>query len=221
MKLTDAVRNRRSIRAFKPDPVPREMLEEILSAALWAPSWGNSQPWAFTVVGGDTLKTILEEMSKKTARSECPQPEIAFPTQWTPAQKQRYKQVGISLFQALGIGREDKGKKEKYFKSMHNLFGAPGLIYACTNRPCSPYNLLDVGAVLQTIALLAVDRGLGTCLLSKAVLYPDIIREHVAIPEDKAIVVGVAIGYPVEGHPANTFRSTRDSLEELVTWTDV
>jgi len=221
MDLTDAVNERISIRAFKPDPVSLNVLEEILAGALRAPSWGNTQPWYLAAVGGETLTTILSKTSERVAGGVPPQPEIPFPSNWTAAQKQRYKQVGISLFQALGIGREDKEKKDEYFESMRNLFGAPRLIYACTNRPCSPYNLLDVGAILQTIALLAADRGLGTCLLSKSVLYPDIIREHVDIPEDRTIVVGMAVGYPVEDHPANTFRSTRGNLDEFVTWTDV
>jgi len=98
------------------------------------------------------------------------------------------------------------------------LFGAPAAIYLHLARGFNPYALMDAGIVLQTIALLAVGQGLGTCFLAMSVIYPDVVRRHAEIPQDRVLVMGLGIGHPVPDHPANLFRSPRGSPDEFIRW---
>jgi nitroreductase len=220
MDVREAVMMRRSIRAFRPDPVPRELLEEILKKALWAPSWGNTQVWGLTIVGGEALERIKEENGERTKKSVPPRPDLVMPTAWGEKEGARYRELGKTLFDALGIQREDKDKRGAYYFEMARSFGAPHTLYLHLPTDFNPYALMDGGILLQTIALLAVERGLGTCFLAVSVLYPDVIRAHAAIPGDRAIVMGMAIGYPRLDAPANLFERRRGGAEDFLNWVD-
>lgn len=221
MDVKEAVQTRRSIRAFSEESIPQKILEEILEQALRAPSWGNTQPWKLTVVGGQTLEKIREEYLRLTKEGMAINPDFPFQTSFNEVQTARYKGLGKSLFQALGIGREDQEKRLAYNLNMTSFFGAPCLIYLHFDRGFNPYALMDGGIILQTIALLAVEHGLGTCILTRSVSYPDVIRKHTGIPSDQALVMGIGIGYPIKDHSANLFRSTRGKAEEFIKWVDV
>ncbi len=221
MNVKDAVEVRRSIRAFSPEPVPRNVLEEILETALRAPSWGNTQPWKLTVVGGQALEKIREEYLRQAKEGLPINPDFPFQTSFNEVQTARYKGLGKSLFQALGIGREDQEKRLAYNLDMTRFFGAPYLIYLHFDRGFNTYALMDGGIMLQTIALLAAEQGLGTCILTRSVSYPDVVRKHAGISPDQALIMGLGIGYPVQGHPANLFQSQRGKPEEFFSWVDV
>jgi nitroreductase len=221
MDVKEAVATRRSIRAFRSEPVPRKILEEIVEQALWAPSWGNTQPWKLTIVGGQTLNRIREDYVRLTKEGIEANPD--FPTQKTfnEVQTGRYKGLGKGLFQALGIAREDGEKRLAYVMDMLRFFDAPDLIFLHFDREFHPYALMDGGIILQTIALLAVERGLGTCILAVSASYPEVVRTHAGIAGDQILVMGLGIGYPLQEHPANLFRSSRGKAEEFIQWVDV
>jgi len=221
MDVKEAIEERKSNRAFGPDPLPREVLQEIMRRALRAPSWGNTQPWNFTVVGGKTLEKIKEETVQLLEKEVPTRPEVPMPTEFPDGQTVRYKGLGRDLFRALGIERGDKNGRKAHYETMTRLFDAPYLIYLHLEKGFNPYALMDCGGILQTIALLAVEAGLGTCILARSVSYPDVVRKHVEIPDGQVLVMGMAIGHPLKEHPANQFRSERGKLEEFVRWVDV
>ena len=221
MDVKEAVLARRSIRAFNPEPVPREILAEIMENALWSPSWGNTQPWKLTLIGGETLEKIKGEYVQMFGKGIPANPDFEMPTEFNAIQKTRYQGLGKGLFLALGIAREDKEKRNAYYEEMMRCLGAPHAIYLHLDRGFDPYALMDAGIILQTIALLAVDQGLGTCILAQAIRYPDVVRKHSAIPDDQMLVMAIAIGRPIMDHPANTFRSVRGKPEEFLGYVDV
>ncbi|MFH1627785.1 MAG: nitroreductase [Pseudomonadota bacterium] len=223
MDVKEAVVARKSIRAFSPEPVPKSVLAEIMETALWAPSWGNTQPWKLTLVGGATLEKIREAYVERFAKGDLAitTPDYPMPTEFGPIQKARYQGLGRGLFQVLGIAREDTEKRSQYYEEMMRCLGAPHVIYLHLDRGFNPYALMDAGIILQTIALLAVEQDLGTCFLAQSVRYPDIVREHTDIPDDQLLVMGMAIGYPTEDHPLNLFRSERGKPEEFLSYLDV
>ena len=184
MDVTAAVKERKSIRAFDSKPVPKEILAEIMETALWSPSWGNTQPWGFTVVSGRPLAAIKKGGLECTMKGEKPQPELDVPAKWNEAQTARYRGLGAGLFQVLGIQREDKEKRNAYYQDMNDCFGAPHVIYLHFEKGFQQYVFMDGGIILQTIALLAVEKGLGTCFLAASVIYPKVVREFGKIPDD-------------------------------------
>ena len=221
MDVKAAVLARRSIRAFNSEPVPREVLEEIMENALWSPSWGNTQPWRLTLIGGETLAKIKEEYVHMFGKGIPSNPDFSMPSEFNAVQKARYQGLGKGLFLALGIAREDKEKRNAYYEEMMQCLGAPHAIYLHLDRDFNPYALMDCGIILQTIALLAVEQGLGTCILAQAIRYPGVVRKHSGIPDDQMLVMGIAIGHPIKDHPANIFRSVRGKPEEFLRYVDI
>jgi len=219
MDTIKAVKERRSIRKFKPEPVSRELISEILERARWSPSWGNTQSWEFYVVTGEPLEKFKKANREKCAAGESHVSEITMPEIWPEIHKKRYVDVGKSVLTSVSIAREDVDGRNEYYRDMFNLFGAPCMILACLDKSLKiEYAMLDVGLIMQTICLLAHDKGLGTCILAASVRYPGLLRESLPIPEDQVVVIGTALGYPDLESPVNHFERKRADLDEFVTW---
>jgi len=220
MELKESIEQRKSTRAYRQDTVPRELLQEILRGALRAPSWGNTQPWNMTVVGKAALQAIIAESVKRILAGEGVSPDVEMPGNWPKELDRRYRENGKKLFEVLGIERGDQEKRSAHRLNMFRFFGAPQAIYLHQDRTLSAYSIFDAGLLAQNIALLAVEKGLGTCFLAVTVLFPDVIREHTGIPETDRILIGLAIGYPDEDAPINRFRSERETIENMVRCVD-
>jgi nitroreductase len=219
MDVTRAVKGRRSTRCFRPDEVSGNIIRDILDAARWAPSWGNTQPWEFYVVTGSALEKFEKLNCQQYMDGVPPSPEIPMPKVWPEVLKKRYVSLGKRLLTSMSIAREDKEGRSRYYASMYNLFGAPCLILTCFNKSLSiEYAMLDVGLINQTICLLAHERNLGTCMLAASVSYPKLLRELLLIPEDKIIVIGTLLGYPDWDSPENHFERERAATDQQVTW---
>jgi nitroreductase len=217
MDVIEAINDRRSVRAFKPDPVPRQTLTAIMEAALRAPSWENSQPWEFAVLGGEAMrnfKTVIMSMMKA---GEKPRLDIPWP-KLSGRYLERAKEDGRRLFQELGVSKDDKEVVISWRLSMARFFDAPNGAIVYMDSSLGQWSLVDVGIALQNLMLAAWHYGVGTCALAAAVIYPDVLRSLLDIPESKRIVVGVALGYPDFSSPAAQFRANRDPLETLVRW---
>ena len=219
MDILEAMRGRKSIRAFLDKPVDRAIIEEILDYAVWAPSWGNTQPWEFAVVNGKLVKKIADKNQEKLLAGEKPNPDLVMPEKWPEVYRSRYIAVGKALFTTMGIKRGDKEARERHYINMQRFYGAPCVIYVYIDDALVPhYATLDVGAVTQNICLAAMTYGLGTCIMAAAVHYPDVIREIIDLPPGKKLVLGIAIGYPDLEAPANKFRSSRTPAEKVTKW---
>jgi nitroreductase len=219
MELQEALRTRRSIRAFKPDPVPRDLITEVLDAARWAPSWGNTQPWELVVVGPKAAARLTAALVKAFEEKTPPNPDVPMPQTFPDAWKARYLACAAGLFGTMGIAREDKASRWAHMVNMTRAFGAPVIIYVLFNAELEvPYTMLDLGAICHGVCLAAHDLGLGTCLEAQLALYPDLVRRHLELPASHKIVVGIALGYPDSGAPANAFRTDREPLEKFVQW---
>lgn len=218
MDVVDAIRTRKSIRGFKPDPVPKDVLREILEIAVRAPSGVNAQPWEVAVVSGRPLENIKRENVAKLESG-------ATGGRDTPSQaregvyKQRQVELAIQLFQLMGIAREDKEKRAEWLKRGFRFFDAPAAIILYVDKSLGESGpLLDMGTLAQTICLAALNYGLGTCIEGQGVTYPDVVRKHTGIPESKGIVTCIAIGYPDWDFPANQVITKREPVDNIAIW---
>jgi nitroreductase len=219
MEVAAAIRGRRSIRKFKSQDVTKNIITKILELARWSPSWGNTQPWDLYVLTGKTLAKFKEMNLKKTLAGAAIASDVPMPTNWPDAMKARYGELGKVVLSAQGIKRDDKEARDKFYRNVVSVFDAPCLILACISRDnLVEYQMLDIGLIAQTICLAAYDKGLGTCLLAAAARYSAEIRKIAAIPEDKKVVVGIALGYPESSFPLNNFERDRAKLTEFVHW---
>jgi nitroreductase len=218
MDVKSAIRERKSVRAFFKDPVADDVVKSVIESALWAPSWGNTQPWEVYVVTGDKLIALKKRFRQSFEQNDQGDPDIPIPSAWPDACAKRYKTLGKTLFEHLGINRGDVVARKAHSSKMIEGFDAPVFVYVCIDKGLSTYSLLDVGIFIQTLCLSALEEGLGSCILTHLVLYASVVREELAIPKDKKIVMGVALGYEDTAAPINRFRSQRERNSLLVKW---
>lgn len=220
MELMEAIRQRKSIRAFTSEPVSREVIREILSTACWAPSAMNTQPWEFVVVSGERLDRLRAAIVERLREGAAMQPDhlvVGWPMK--SVYKERQITLAKQLFQAMDIPREDREKRAWWLERGFRFFDAPAAVVIVSDKALTEAGpLLDIGAVMQNICLAALQYGLGTCIEDQGILYPDVFREHTGIPETKRLIIAIALGHPDPDFPANRIRSEREPAEKLTTW---
>jgi len=200
---------RRSIRAFRPDPLPRETLDAIFAAAQAAPSWCNVQPWR-VVVTEPPLTGVLATELQTAARSGFPHAEVPFPLDYPQPYKDHRQACGVALYQAMGIGREDKAKRYDAWLRNYALFDAPHVAIVACDRRLGPYAYVDVGVWLGYVLTAAAARGVDTCPMASVAAYPEALRARLPIADTDVILFGIAFGHADEEAPANRCRTTRE-----------
>ncbi len=219
MDLDKAINERISVRAYLQIPVEKTVVEEILSLAVKAPSWGNTQPWELAVIGGKEKEELSEELCDLVAKGAAPNPDFPMPQNFSGDYMDRYRTTGKRLFELAGIARDDSTARFNQFLSMFKGFGAPNLIYIILDEVLTTaYPIFDVGGIANYISLLATSRGLGTCMMAALAMYPEPIRNKLNLPANKKIVLGLSLGYPDAGSPVNTLKTGREDIQKTVRW---
>jgi len=223
MEVLEAIRSRKSIRAFRPNPVPESVLIKLLGVATRAPSAVNLQPWEFFVVRGKALKEVKSAYLEDYRLGKLPDPDIPVgdTRDIAPVLKGVYKERQVALakqiFQIMSITKANK--KKEWSEKMMQFYDAPAVIIVAVDKVLqSNWPILDVGLVTQNIALAAPEFGLSTCIMRAIVDYPKHLRKIVGIPESKRIMIGLAIGYPDWEHPITGIKTAREEIENIVTF---
>ncbi len=215
--LERAWTERSSKRVFKPEPVPRAVLEQMFAAAQKAPSWCNVQPWRVAIteppVTGELAATL-----QTAAKSGFPQPEIPFPLEYPSPYKENRIACGAALYTAMGVAREDKAGRYDAWLRNYALFDAPHVAVVSCDRRLGPYAYVDVGVWLGYVLTAATALGLDTCAMASVAAYPAPLRARLAIAETDVILFGLVIGHADEEAPANTCRTTRDEASKNVSF---
>ena len=227
MEIIEAIRSRRSIRSFKSKPIPKVVLKELLDTCRWAPSGSNLQPWEFAILGGTVLEELKARLVKK-AESEwdnsCLKYRNIYPDIPMVELPEPYLQRTIKLRAHIDTHQFPPGtkmvdvKRAVYRLYGARFYGAPNALIIYIEKALCPKYLFDIGVIAQTICLAAANYGLGTCIMGMVVYWPDIIRELIKITQSKAIVLGIAIGYPDTKAPVNTFKRTRETTNTFTQW---
>jgi len=217
MELLKVIKERKSIRAFKPVIIPKETVEEILTLAANAPSAINLQPWEFYVVMGDEKARLSRRLLKAYREKKI----SCSPGNVKPLAEQ-FSKRGVASFELMNPYLEKIGQDFNVFinEGSCNFYGAPVAIILCLDNAFSKARLVDIGIILGYITLIAYDFGLGTCPIGLKSAYEDDIKELLDIPENKDVVIGIAIGYPDWTNPINEFKTPRDGIDSFVRWID-
>lgn len=211
MSVSDAVRARKSVRAFLPDPVDNQQLAELLELAARAPSGGNVQPWRIYVVNGAAMERFRAFIAERPP--EEPEYHIYPPGLWEPYRTNRFA-LGEAMYATIGIAREDKAGRLAQFAKNRDFFGAPAAIFCFIDRRMGPPQWSDLGMFLQTFMLLAREAGLDTCPQEFWAAYPKSVHEFVGAPEEEMLFCAVAVGHADWSHPINTLQSERMPLDQ-------
>lgn len=218
MDIVECVRARRSIRGYRPEPVPEGIIREILEISIQSPSAVNTQPWEFTVVAGEVLDQIRRGNVKKLLSGSAPGKHVPGDG-YRGVYKKRQVELAVDIFKLMKISRGDREKREEWLQRGFRFFDAPAAIIIAVDESLDgTLALFDLGAVSQTICLVAMKYGLGTCIEAMGVMFPEVIRHFTGIPENKSIMMSIALGYPDGEFPANKLKSRREPVESLSTW---
>jgi nitroreductase len=215
MDVISVINERSSIRCFTDKPVPRGVIEQLLESARRAPSASNQQPWNFIVVGGrsrDTLVEALLSAQKSRGKHYDPSRSKTMPGAYVERSRKLIKSLRAHLgainVQAVSFLEEGSC----------SFYGAPVLILVTMDKSHIPSQLIDIGCAVENLCLAAHDRGLGTCIIALILMFKDVIREQLALPDDLEVVVGVALGYPDRTSAINQFRAPKEELISMTRW---
>ena len=218
MDILEGIKERKSIRGFKPDPIPKEILQKVLELGIRSPSAENGQPWEITVVTGKALDEIRRLNIQKLNAREPFGPEVHMHLH-AGVYKERHMKLAAQLYGHMGIDREDKEKRMAWVQRGFRFYDAPAaIILTASNSLDESPTQFDHGCLTQTICMAALGYGLGTCIAGQGVLFPEVARQVCRIPDSQRIVMSIAIGYPDPDFPANRLESMRESLENITTW---
>lgn len=210
------VLGRRSIRGFKPDPVPMAVLRDVIGLAVRAPSSYNTQPWRFYVIGGDALNRIRAGNVERTLGGVAPSREIRAGGEYGGVHRARQIEVAKQLFGAMGIARDDMTGRQDWALRGFRQFDAPVSVIITYDRDLHGGDVapFDCGGVANALVNAAWSRGLGCVINSQGIMQSPVVREHARIPDDQVIMIAIAMGWPDEGFPANAVVSNRKSVDE-------
>lgn len=216
MTFDDVVVGRRSIRGYKPDPVPRAVIREVLELAMRAPSSLNTQPWNFYVVAGEPLDRIRAGNTERNLAGVPESREFRSHGAYEGPHRERQIEIAKQLFAAMGIERHDQTRRRDWVLRGFRQFDAPVSIVVTYDRSIHGGDIapFDCGAVANALVNAAWSRGLGCVINSQGIMQSPVVREHAGIPDDQVIMICIAMGYPEEAFPANAVVSRRKSVDE-------
>ena len=210
------VANRRSIRAFKPDPVPRAVIEAVMGGAQQAPSNCNTQPWFVHVVTGDTLEQLRATLPSQFAAGEMAL-DFPYDGQYDGVYKERQYASATALYDALGISRDEKAARNEWFMRNFTFFDAPAVAFFTLPSQFGLREACDLGMYAQTVMLGLGAHGLGSCPQTSLGFMANVIRPALGLGDHEKLMFGLSFGYPTET-PVNQVQTERAALHEVVTF---
>jgi len=214
MDVRTAIYERRSIRAFTPEPVPKKTLLQLVDAAMQAPSARNMQPWHFVVVTGNARRRLVEKLTQtyvaEVAQGQEP-PTLDLP--------EPYRTRTIAFVEALRQVNPGEAPFDLVRGSL-SFYGAPAVILVSLDERLGLDRLFDLGAAVQNLLLMAQGLGLGTCVIGIVLRYKHLIRGELQLPESINPVMTIAVGKPDREHPLTAFRAGRLDTAACLTWID-
>ena len=225
--------SRRSTRDFKSTPIPQNVLDQILTDALTAPSWSNTRPFKVAVASGDIRDRISAEflsrwgvLSKIMRKGFLNKLRIVYSRYGLPTSnrsiakpypselKPRAERVGKELYELFGVQRGDRDARDKQWAKNYSFFGAPVELFVFVHKSLHIYAASDAGLMMQNLILSAHAHGLGTCAQGAVGIWEDVVRKEFEISKDYRLLCGIAIGYPSDS-PVNNFGANRIGIDEL------
>ena len=216
MEYDDVVLGRRSIRGFKPDPVPKDLIRSIIEVAMRAPSSLNTQPWNFYVVAGEPLNRIRKGNTERNLAGVPDSREFRSVGAYEGPHRERQIEIAKQLFAVMGIERDNKQKRQDWVLRGFRQFDAPVSIVVTYDRSLLGNDIapFDCGAITNALVNAAWSRGLGCVINSQGIMQSPVVREHAGISDNQVIMICVAMGFPDDTFPANAVVSRRKSVDE-------
>jgi nitroreductase len=217
--LEQLVTERWSCRAYLPAQVPHDQVVRLLTLAQRAASWCNTQPWEVIVTEGPGTERFRDGLvAYASQHGREGQPDVPMPEQYSGVHQQRRRESGWQLYEAVGITRGDRAASAEQAAKNFQLFGAPHCAIITVDASLGAYGILDTGLYVASFLLAAQSLGLGAIPQAALATCAPHIRDHFDIAGDRAVLLGISFGFPDRSHPANSYRTTRASVDHVTRW---
>jgi len=218
MQFSQLIKTRKSIRGYLQKPVPRDVIEEIIEVAKWAPSSMNTQPWHVHAVTGEVLDRIRKGNSDNMIAGVPPKRDFPMKEAYEGVHRRRQIDVAVQLFDAMGIARDDKVRRTDWVMRGFRQFDAPVSLVLTYDKYLEPAAIsqFDLGAFSHAIVLAAWERGLGCVINGQGIMQSKVVREIAGIPDGQNIMICIAMGYPDPSFVANDVKSVREDNATFV-----
>jgi len=221
MKVSQAIIERHSVRAFTSQVVSDELIKDILRDAAQSPSGANTQPWRVVVLKGAAKERLQDRIESAFRSGNRGKMDYSYyPEVWQEPYKARRHACGLQLYDALGIVREDKQRRLDQWAANYRAFDAPVMMIFLIEDVMQTGSYMDYGMFLQSVMLLALEIDLGTCLQAALGEYPDIVRDELSLGSNIKVLCGMALGYEDSDAPVNQYRTAREPVGNFVTFHD-
>jgi nitroreductase len=200
MQVLEALDSRHSVRAFGSEPLDPTVLEAIVRAALTAPSWANTQPWEIFVATGKPLERLRSAYLDAFRAGADRAPDIPGPQSWPEPHRERMAAVQRARSELLGLDLTNNEQLQAFMEPNFRFFGAPAVVFLCMHRELSSWSLFDLGSLAHTLMLAAREWDIDSIPAFSFSLYPELVRRELGVPEELAVVIGIALGHAEEGH---------------------
>ncbi len=222
MTISQTLKDRISIRAYLDRPVSREDVRDLLDAARFAPSGGNLQPWRVHVVMGASRERLIAHVKKAIQDNPATdQSEISvYPKGLKDPWRARRSEVAEDMYALLNIPRDDKLARLMNLARNFEFFGAPVGLFFSIDRQFDKNQWAHLGMFMQSLALLATERGMGTCMQEAWTRYAKQVSTFLELPDHEQLYCGMSLGYPDMQAPVNHLRSTRIEVDSFTTFLD-
>jgi len=219
MNLNELIKSRYSVRSFTDDNIDIKTIREILEIASNAPSGGNIQPWKVYVVTGRAKEKLIKKVLNNFDNGVQEKIEYdIYPNPLDEEYKRRRSECARDMYTALSIEQDDIELRLSQIRENFKFFGAPVGMIVTIDRAFAENGWGHVGMFIQNICLSAVDNDMGTCLQESWSIYPKTVKDFLNIPNNEVVWCGIALGYPNKEHPINNYRTSRESIENFVTF---
>jgi nitroreductase len=216
MDTITCIKTRMSIRRFKTDPVPLEILMSVIETAKWSPSYKNSQPWEIVIISGEKKDALSKYLVELLEKNEKPCPDLPEPQSWPSPIEARISALIKKRSEITGKDLTSPEVRKKSKIANFRFYGAPHGIFLFQDSALTLWSLFDMGLFAQSLMLAAHAQGLGTVPQAFLTDYAKYVKEFLGIPESKRLVLGISIGYSDLESPANSFRTDRVHTGEIV-----
>ncbi len=218
MDAIECIRTRMSIRKFRSEPVPREILSEIIKTAQCSPSYKNSQPWEVAIVSGEKKEELSKALIELIEKDTPPHPDIPEPVSWPPHIEQRMAEHMRKRSEKFGFNIADPWLLKKSKIANSRFYGAPHGIFLFQDSTLPTWSILDIGMFAHGLMIAANAHGIGTVPQAFLTDYPATVKRLLQISDSKRLVLGISIGYPNMEDKANSYKSQRVDVSEILKW---
>lgn len=219
VNVSDALRNRYSVRGYLPDQVPEELIREVLDVARLAASGTNTQPWHVAIVSGDARDRLEAELCALFDAGTPQTAKFGRDAKVGSPYIDRRRACGFGYYETMGVTREDKEGRIRIARKNFEFFGAPHVAFFSMPGHFMFPQAADMGIFLQSVMLVMVEKGLGCIAQGSLAGYPDPVKAMAPIPEENEIMFGLSFGYEDPDAHINTVRMTREPLETIASFT--